>query len=282
MARTTQEIKRQMTDAFMADPVIRERYALGDGERFEERFSTVSLENILFFIVASAHHVLERIFDKFREDVQHQIDSSVVATIPWYHREALAYQHGDRLVLDDKTLQWRYPEIVESKRIVRYASIKDQGGSIQVLVSKESAEGLPEPLSSEELRAFKAYMSAIKIAGVVLSVRSLPADALSIGAVVQLDPLVYLPSGVRIRDGKRPVEEAIRAYLKGITYGGVFNKTKLVDAIQAVEGVIDVELGECTAQAYKGTEHIIRGNNYSARSGSFVAPTLGQTLSYTY
>lgn len=281
MARTTQEIKRQMTDAFMADPSIRERYGLREGERFEERFSVVSLESILFFIVAATHHVLERLFDKYREDVQHQIDSSIVATIPWYHRQALAYQHGDKLVLDDKTLQWRYPEPSESKRIVRYASIKDKGGSIQVLVSKDKG-GLPEPLLEDELRAFKAYMTAIKIAGVVLSVRSLPADTLGIRATIQVDPLVYLPSGVRIRDGKRPVEEAIRAYLKGITYGGVFNKTKLVDAIQAVEGVVDIELGECTAQVNKGVSQVIKGNNYSARSGCFLAPELSQTLTYIY
>ena len=112
--------------------------------------------------------------------------------------------------------------------------------------------------------------------------RSLPADVLSITASIQLDPLVYLPSGVRIRDGKRPVELAIRSYLRDITYGGVFNKTKLVDAIQRVEGVIDVDLGECSAEPHRGAKRVIQGNNYSARSGCFVAPTLTSTLSYNY
>lgn len=281
MARSIQEIKRQMTDDFVANPTVRERYALREGDTFVSRFSVVSLENILFFVVASAHYVLERLFDKYREEVIEQINSSVVATIPWYHRQALAYQHGDSLVLDDKTLQWRYPSLNEARRIVAYASVKDKGGSIQILVSKDKG-GLPEPLTEEELRAFEAYMGSIKIAGVVLSVRSMPADSLDIKARIQVDPLVYLPSGVRIRDGKRPVEEAIRAYLKSITYGGVFNKTKLVDAIQAVEGVVDIELGECTAQVHKGMAQVIKGNNYSARSGCFLAPHLGQSLIYTY
>lgn len=282
MARTTQEIKRQMTDTFMSDPTVRERYALREGDTFASRFSSVSLENILFFVVASAHHVLERIFDKFRDDITEQINSSVVATIPWYHRQALSYQHGDNLILDERTLQWKYPVVNESKRIIAYASIKDKGGSIQVLVSKESKEGLPEPLTEEELRAFKAYLTTVKIAGVVLSVRSLPADTLNIKATIQVDPLVYLPNGVRIRDGKRPVEEAIQAYLKGITYGGVFNKTKLVDAIQAVEGVIDIELGDCSIADSGGSSQLIKGNNYSAKSGCFLAPNLFQSLSYTY
>lgn len=281
MARTVQEIKKQMTDAFMADQVIRDRYGLREGDTFSSRFSLISIESILFFIVASAHYVHERIFDQFKEDVIKQINSSVVATIPWYHQQALKYQHGDKLQLDERTLQWTYPKVDESKRLVRYVAVKDHGGSIQVLVSKEMG-GLPEPLTEDELRSFKAYMTSIKIAGVVLAVRSLPADMLSIRASIQLDPMIYLPSGVRIRDGKRPVEDAIRAYLREITYGGVFNKTRLVDAIQRVEGVLDVELGECTATPHRGTQRIIQGNNYSARSGCFLAPSLTSTISYNY
>lgn len=276
MARTTQEIKKQMTDAFISDPTVRERYALRDGDTFSSRFSIVSLESILFFVVASAHHVLERIFDRFREEVTEQINSSVVATIPWYHQQALAYQHGDSLELDEKTLKWGYPKRDESKQIIQYVAIKDHGGSIAVLVSKDKG-GLPEPLSPDELRAFKAYMNTIKIAGVVLSVRSLPADELSIEASIQLDPLVYLPSGVRIRDGKKPIEEAIRSYLKGITYGGGFNKNKLIDALQATEGVLDVLLGDCHATPSGGASRLIEGNNYSARSGSFLASELRLT-----
>lgn len=265
----------------MADPTIRERYGLKEGDSFASRFSAVSLESILFYVVASAHYVLERLFDEFRRDTQQQLDRSVVATVPWYHRMALSYQHGDELRLDEERLRWTYPQEDEGKRLIRYAAVKDRGGSIQVLVSKDK-DGLPEPLSSDELRAFTAYMSSIKVAGVVLSVRSLPADLLSIKARVELDPLVYLPGGVRIRDGSRPVEEAIRSYLRGITYGGVFNKTKLVDAIQQVEGVRDVELGDCLAEPYKGAQRLIAGNNYAARSGCFLAPRLSSTLSYSY
>lgn len=281
MARSIQTIRRAMAEAFMADPILRDRYGFQDGDTFDRRFSLVSLERILIYIVASAHHVLERIFDAFRDDVMRQINSSVVATIPWYHSQALSYQHGDALKLCGETLQWRYPMIDPSKRIVRYAAVKDHGGSIQVLVAKE-AGGLPTPLSEDELRSFKAYMASIKIAGVVLSVRSLPADILSIAASVQLDPLVYLPNGVRIQDGTSPVEDAIRSYLRGITFGGTFNKTRLVDAIQAVEGVIDVEIGVCTATPHGDSPRPITGNNYTSRSGCFISPELAKTVQYTY
>lgn len=279
MARTIQDIKRSMTDAFLADETLRERYGLQEGDTFEGRFSPVSLESILIYIVASAHYLLERLFDRHREEVSALVDQAVVATVPWYYRMARAYQHGDRLELNAETMRYEYPAVDESKRLIKYAAVRDRGNSIQMLVSGEQ-DGLPVPLPNDVLTAFEAYMKAIKTAGVVLSVSSLPADVLEITAEIQIDPMFISRQGKRLRDGAPVVEEAIRAYLKGIVYGGRYNKTKLVDAIQAVEGVVDVVLSECYATAHGGERKLIQGNNYTALSGSFLAPNLSNTLTY--
>lgn len=268
-----------MTDAFMADPTLRERYGFREGDTFEGRFSPVSLERILIYIVAAAHYLLERIFDRHREEVSSLVDEGVVATVPWYYRMARAYQHGDPLKFNPQTMRYEYPSLDEGKQLIRYVAVRDRGGSIQLLVSGETS-GEPTPLSNDVLRAFESYMKAIKIAGVVLSVSSLPADTLEIYAQVQVDPMLLSRTGERLSDGLPVVEEAIRAYLKGITYGGQYNKTKLVDAIQSVEGVVDVILKESYATPHGGARRLIVGNNYVARSGCFLAPNLKQTLSY--
>ena len=52
MARTVAEIKKTMTDAFMADATIREKYGLNESSTWNGSFSSVSLENIIFFIVS--------------------------------------------------------------------------------------------------------------------------------------------------------------------------------------------------------------------------------------
>ena len=65
MARTVSEIKKTMTDAFMADANIREKYGLKEGDTWNRCFSSVSLENIIFFIVAACSHVLEAIFEQY-------------------------------------------------------------------------------------------------------------------------------------------------------------------------------------------------------------------------
>ena len=279
MARTVDEIKREMTDAFMADPVIREKYQLKEGDTFRSAFSLVSLENILFFIVAAAHHIVERIFDGHRDDVERTLERAIVATVPWYYYKALAYQHGDKLTLDESTMQYHYDKVDEERRVVKYAAVRDRGGSIQILVSGEKS-GRPEALSEDILTAFEAYIRTIKPAGVVISVRTAQSDYISISATIYVDPMIISPQGVRYRDGARPVEDAINAYLRGITFGGTFNKTKLVDAIQAVEGVTDVILGDCSARPDSGTYKSIDGNNYTAFSGSIISDDLNSTLRY--
>ena len=54
MARTIQEIRRSISEAFIADPTIQAGYKLAPGKTFEEQFSKVSLEAILFWVFASA------------------------------------------------------------------------------------------------------------------------------------------------------------------------------------------------------------------------------------
>lgn len=280
MARSVQEIKKTMTDAFVADPTIRERYQLEEGDTFERRFSAVSLESILFFVVAASCHVLERLFDQFKVEVAERIERSVVATLPWYHQMARAYQHGDTLVLDEETMRYVYPRLDESKQVVRYAAVTDRGGSIRILVAGQAA-GKPVPLSEDVLTAFRSYMGRIKMAGVVLSVRSLPADAVEVEARIQVDPMILSSEGLSYQDGTRPVETAISTYLQEITYGGVLNKTKLVDAIQLAHGVLDVVLVEVRVRPHGGQWRSVSTNNYTAASGCFDPVGLRSTLTYT-
>ena len=204
----------------------------------------------------------------------------MVASVPWYYKVARQFQYGDALTFDDTTSQWRYPTADEKKRLVRYVAVRDRGTSIQVLASADK-DGLPEPLSADVLTAFKQYMNRVKIAGVVLNIRSLPADKVVIRASVQVDTMVLSIDGTRVADGSRPVEDAVRQHLRNITYGGVFNKTRLVDAIQAVEGVVDVTLEGCECRAEgEAAFRTIQGNNYTAAGGSFTAEGLQNSIRY--
>lgn len=279
MARSISEIKRTMTDAFMQDKAIRDAYGLSaDKTRFADCFSAVSLENLLFYIVAACHYVLESIFEKFTQDVEQKISRAVVASIPWYFDKAKAFQYGDALVLNPRTFGYEYAKVDTSKQLVKYVAVRDRGASIEMLVSAEQ-DGKPTPLQDDFLTAFKHYINAIKIAGVVINVRTRKADELSIAVKVVVDPLKINRQGVDIASSEKVVEHAIENYLADIVYGGTFNKTKLVDAIQRVDGVVDVVLGTCKYKAGDDFKEIA-GNNYTAVGGSFIAVGLDKTIEY--
>ena len=279
MARSIAEIKQTMTNAFMADGTVRERYGLSENDTFDDSFSVVSIENILFYIVAACSHVLEVLFDQFKADVDDKISRAVVASVPWYYKIAKEFQYGDALVFNEATQQYVYEQENEKKRLVKYVAVRDRGTSVEILASAE-AGGQPAILSEDVLTAFKQYLNRVKIAGVILSVRSLPADSISITATIRIDPLVIDRTGTRIEDGSFVVENAVNAYLRNIIYGGTFNKTKLVDAIQNVEGVLDVELHACKYSTDGMTYNDINGNNYTAVSGSFSPVNLRNALVY--
>lgn len=280
MARSVAEIKKTMTDAFMADATIREKYGLSVDDTFSSKFSSVSIESILFFIVAACCHVLEMIFDQHKRDVEDKIALAVVASVPWYYKMALAFQYGDSLVLNERTQQYEYASVDESKQVVKYAAVRDKGTSVQILVSGDQ-DGSPVALSNDVLTVFKQYMNRVKVAGVILNITSKESDRVIIIATITIDPLVLNENGEQLSDGSKPVEDAIKAHLKNIIYGGTFNKTRLVDAIQAVDGVTDVELQECRYKAAGESAYTpLSGNNYTGNSGSYIPDDLTNSLTY--
>ena len=271
-----------MTQQFMADSTIMQRYGFSSGATFEDTFSAVSLESIWFSIVAAAIFVLETLFDYFKADVDAKIAQAPVASIPWYHKIALEFQYGDALVFDEELQQFVYPEIDTTKQIVKYAACRDLGGMVYVLASKDNGSGSPAALSEEQLAAFDSYLHERKPAGVLLQAASFSPDSVQVTMTVQYNPQVLTPDGRLIADPLAyPVEDAINNYLKGIVYGGALNKTSLVDAVQAAHGVIDVVLSSVAVKPATASEYTpVEGNNYTSVGGSFVSNSLRSSISY--
>lgn len=282
MARTIKQIKKSMTDQFMADPVLREKYGLAANDTFDGSFSAVSFESILFGIVAAAIYTLEAIFDAFRREIDTKIADSVVASIPWYHKICLEYQHGDNLVLNEATSEYVYELIDDSKKLVKFAACRDRGGGVYILVAKEGADGYPEALSNDVLTAFREYVNRRKPAGVITDVYSYNPDDITLSIRVQYNPILLNSDGSLIADPSVfPVEDAVNNYLASILYGGTFNRNKLIDAVQSVDGVQDLILGEVFAKASDAQSYsVVEGNNYTSVGGSFRSANLRNTISY--
>lgn len=282
MARDIKKIKKLMTDEFMASEEIRQRYGLSETDLFESKFSMVSVESILFGIAASAIYVLEALFDVFRENVDKKMATAVVASIPWYHKIAMAYQHGDALVFNETTMQYGYETLNPDNQLVKFAACRDNGGYVYVLVAGEDSEGRPTHLSNDVLIPFRQYMDALKPAGIPVEVFSSDPDMIRLMIRVEYDPLLLNSNGSMVSDTSiYPVEEAVTQYLYGIEYGGVFNKTKLVDAIQNVNGVKDVVVDDVLVKRAAEVDYNpVAGNKYTSSGGSFAPDDLRNTISY--
>ena len=140
-----------------------------------------------------------------------------------------------------------------------------------VLASGANAQGQPVKLSETVRTALESYLNKRKPAGVILEVESHDPDEVFVYGKVQYDPQLLNANGQLLADTSvRPVDDAIAAYLHGIVYGGVLNKTKLTDAIQGAVGVVDVILDEVEVKPeYSASAEPIAGNNYTSYSGSF-------------
>lgn len=282
MARSITEIKKGMTEQFMANPVIREKYGLKEDDTFDSAFSTVSIENILFGIFASAAYILEGLFDTFAASVDKKVAAAVPATIPWYRRICLEYQHGDKLVLNEATQQYGYEEVDLSKRLVKFAAVRDQGAYVDILVSGEGEDNMPVALPNDILVPFEQYLRAHKPAGIQMEINSYNPDDIRIYMSIQYDRLIMNDDGTLIsNNGQHPVEDAIKSYLRSIEYGGVFNKTKLIDVVQKAEGVQDLILSSVSAKPSGDAPYTeVKSNNYPAVSGAFNAVDLRNTITY--
>ena len=281
MARSIKEIKKGMTDEFMSSPVIRDAYDISGNKSFDEMFSIVSLENIIFGIVASSIFILESLMDLFRKEVDDRLTSSVVATLPWYHKVCLEYQHGDELLYDDMTGGYGYAESDLSKRIVKFASCRDRGGGLYILVAGVGDDGYPAALSNDVLTAFKSYLNQRKPAGILTEVYSYDPDNVQLVMTIQYNPQILNTDGSSISNGNFPVEDAVNNYFRDIGYGGILNRNKLIDAIQVTPGVVDVTISNILVKRADAADYMdFEGNNYPSVGGSFKAMNLRNTIAY--
>lgn len=227
-------------------------------------------------IIATAIYVHEVLWDAFRVEVDTFAASIIPGTVRWYHEQSLKFQYGDFLEYIDRKFQ--YAAIDESKRIVKRVAVSEAGGQVRIKISKEVG-GLPCPLSTDELTAFSTYINMVKFAGTNIAIINYAPDQLNLTLNVTYNALVLNPDGSLITEpGVFPVTDAINAYIKNIVYGGIFNKTKLIDAIQSASGVIDPVLTLAEGKADNAAAFTTIVQNYTFVAGYAVINAL--TVNY--
>lgn len=234
------DIKKIMTDDFISNDTVIQQYNLQPGLTFEDQFSVVSIESILFSIIATAMWIQRQLFTEHRKEVETYIAEKNTHTLRWYSNIARLFQYGHNLVPDSDQYDnsGLTDDEIERSRIIAHAAAEERDKHLVLKVAKNAGQDL-EALSNAELVAFTEYMNRVKDAGVQIEFVSMEADKLNAEIDIYYNPLVLNADGQRL-DGESltPVEDAIRTYLKNLPFNGQFVEAFFVDALQAVDGVV--------------------------------------------
>ena len=241
MARSIEQIKSSMAEAFMQDTNLATKYGFEVGADFNNTFSKVSIESLILYIIAASIWTLEKLFDTHTTEVTEFIATMKPHSLRWYVEKAKAFLYGVPLIdgTDQHNTTGMTDEQINQAKIVTFAACTEANATLYLKVAKAG----PAPLTTDEKAAFVAYLHEIKDAGVRIDVISEQGDYLNLNMVIYYDPLLINANGENKATGNKVVEDAIKAYIENIPFNGEFRKNELEDAIQAVEGVVMVELG---------------------------------------
>jgi len=256
---TIAEFKKLMTDSFIGDDTVKQLYSLSPDLTFEDQFSTVSLENIIFYDVAAAMFVMQQLFEQFKIDVSDILNSQTPGTANWYAYMAQRFQFGMELV--PETDYYDNTGLTDSQisamKVVHFAAaVEARDKSIlYIKIATDDASGVRQPLSPAQLTAFKAYLNQVQYAGVRTSVINDPPDDMRLEIDIYYDPMVLDEKGQRL-DGTSdtPVQGAIRTFLKNLPFNGTYTNQRLVDTLQVLDGVVIAEIKSASSRFGAFTE----------------------------
>ena len=232
MARTLEEIQQNIQKEASRFPELSD---------LEANPSTVQVWKYAKMVMTLGIRTVEAIIDVHKQDVEAKLNRQAFGGLQWYKEKVLEYQHGDSLVVAAN--QVVYPAIDPAKRIIAQVAVTESqtNGSLEIKVAKDN-NGLTA-LSADELAGLQTYLNRIKIAGTLVTANSGNAVPVRYNVNVEVDKSVLNRRAERI-DGTTttPVQEALDAFHKSLQFNGTLFLSKAVDAVQNVEGIMDVEL----------------------------------------
>lgn len=268
MARSISEIKAQICETFISQDAIRTGYGLKDKQSFDKAFSPVSLESLMFYVVASCIWLLEKLFDCHREEVDARIETLRPHTLRWYATKAKEYMRGRELVMQDGVVvadcydtTGMTDEDIEKARVVKYAVATEDNTQVFIKVAARGNNGQPKQLETEDLNGLKSYISQIKDAGVAVKILNEPADNMRVQLVVLYDPAILSVQSqgaadangyttVKLmRNGADVIAEAVSRVISDLPFNGEYRNSDLMAAIQSIEGVKVADIVKVEAAA---------------------------------
>ena len=206
--------------------------------------SKVSIWRLMIYVVAFAVWSLEILFDQHKDEVNSILTQLKPHTARWYRNKALAFQYGFDLYPDTDVFvnEGKTPEQIEASKIIKYSAVTEATNESRLIIkiATEDSNGELSPISEAEKESFDAYVDETRDAGVKVTIINYLPDILRLTLKIYYDPLVLTSEGVAITGinaGKKPVEIALKEFMKELDFDGKLILSALVDKLQETEGV---------------------------------------------
>ena len=166
MARSIEQIKTSIAEAFMQDTNLAIKYGFEVGADFNQTFSKVSIENLMLYIVAASIWTLEKLFDTHTKEVTDYIATMKPHSLRWYVEKAKAFMYGVPLIngTDQHNTEGMTDEQINQAKIVTFAACTEANATLYLKVAKAG----PAPLFNGEFRKNELEDAIQAVEGVVM------------------------------------------------------------------------------------------------------------------
>ena len=240
--RTIAEIKESMTQAFMQNEEAAKLWGFTVGDKWSTVMGRMSVENVLFYIVAVCCYVVESLMAMHKSEVEAIVATRMPHTAKWYRDKTLAFLYGKDLIdgTDEYATDGMSEEDIKKSRVVKHAvAVEDmKSGVLVIKVAGEDGDGKRQPLTPDQCEHLKTYLGEVKDAGVRIEViNSTPS-----GFALEAD--VYYNALLDSDEVKEECKNVIKSYIENLEFNGILSRNGIEDVLRGVTGVEIVQLGE--------------------------------------
>lgn len=239
--RTIAEIKESMTQAFMQNEEAAKLWDFTVGDKWSTVMGRMSVENVLFYIVAVCYYVVESLMAMHKSEVEAIVATRMPHTAKWYRDKTLAFLYGKDLIdgTDEHATDGMSEEDIKKSRVVKHAvAVEDmKSGVLVIKVAGEDGDGKRKPLTPDQCEHLKTYLGEVKDAGVRIEViNSTPS-----GFALEAD--VYYNALLDSDEVKEECKNVIKSYIENLEFNGILSRNGIEDVLRGVAGVEIVQLG---------------------------------------
>lgn len=213
--------------------------------------SKMSILNLITYVMSVLIHSYHVMLDIFEIEIANIISTRINGTAQWYVIMATKFQYNnntkncDQLVFDEDTLKIKFNKVDTSHQIIAKAAYvyNDTKDGIILKVCKNNINSDEKnngvnymQLNSDELTAFKYYISQIKFIGANIQVLSIPGDIITVKNCV----VVYNDRYITEEQAFNNIKNALIKYTTTLDYNAFIYSQKIIDTIMSLDYIENI------------------------------------------